>query len=108
MTIHTRYIVDNVTVCEEPARLDFHELVVGDTSDSPEPLCRECSALISAHNKREYEKEAYSSMSIVQRNPKAYDVDPNRSDIFVSGLALGSAFWITVLVIVWAVFLRCG
>lgn len=105
MTIHIRYIVDNVTLCEEPKRLDFNEFVVQDVMHDPEPHCRVCSSLIMAHNKREYEREMYGGMSIVQHLPSR-DVDPNRWDAFVGGLMLGSAFWITVLTIIWAVFLR--
>lgn len=102
---HTRYMVDNVTICEEPARLNLHELIVGDYSEHPEMLCRECSALLAAHNKREYEKEQYASMSIVQ-NPHIHDVDPNHWDVFIGGLALATGFWVTFFAILWGVFLR--
>jgi hypothetical protein len=105
MTAHTRFITDNVAVCEEPDRLDNFEFVVADAAEFPEPMCVECYHLVATHNKRQYEKEMYSDMKIVQKLPR-YEVDPNPNELFFTGLALASAFWVTVFVILWAVWLR--
>lgn len=104
--LHVRYMTTMVPICEDPDALDeVGDFVVQDSSSNPEPSCRECYSALAMHNKRAYEREEFEHLK-VKREPNLV-TDPS-VDIFIGGLALGSAFWITVLVIVWAVFLRCG
>lgn len=106
MTAHIRFLSDNLPVCEDPERLDaLDDFVVADSSEFPEPGCDVCLPLVQTHNKRAYEREMYSDMKIVQRLPR-YEVDPNPNELFFTGLLLASAFWITIFIIWWAVWLR--
>jgi hypothetical protein len=103
--IHIRYLSDMIPLCEEPSRLDgVGDFVVQDHMKHPEPVCKECGPLLAAHNKREYEKEAYESMNIIQRVDR--EGEPGEFEKFLTGVLLASAFWITIFVIFWGVFLR--
>lgn len=106
---HIRFISSNTPICEVPDRLDeLDDFVICDPEGSdPEPMCKECTPLLAAHNKRMYEREAYLSMQIAQK-PYPFDGDSRRADLFIGGLALATAFWITFFVVLWAVWLRCG
>jgi hypothetical protein len=103
--IHIRYLTDNVPLCEEPSRLDDNgDFVVQDHMRHPEPVCKECGPLLITHNKRMYEREQYEALTIIQ-NPLR-EGEPGEFDKFLTGLMLASAFWVTIFVIFWAVWLR--
>lgn len=106
--LHIRYMSDNKTICEKPTRLDTGDFVVQDTSVNPEPSCRECSDLLLAHNKREFEREYFERPRIImpQREIARYYDDGTGLDKFIGGLALATGFWVTFFVILWAVWLR--
>ena len=103
---HIRYLSDGTSLCADPDRLDaIGDFVTIDPSSDPEPACSVCGPLLAAHNKREYEREAYERIKPT-REPNLM-TDPS-VDIFIGGAALASAFWITFFVILWAVWLRCA
>lgn len=104
---HIRYMSSNTPLCEDPQRLDnLDDFVISDLEGSnPEPMCKECGPLLIVHNKRMYEREEYLAMQIAQK-PYPFDGDARRGDVFIGGVALASAFWITFFVILWALWLR--
>lgn len=102
---HIRFINGNQAVCDYPERLGWDLVKIDNVTGLAS--CKECSALIMAHNKKEFELE--SDLAYEHNNLRTLPgalADTNPMDVFVTGLALASAFWVTVFVIWWAVWLR--
>lgn len=99
---HIRYISDNKTLCTKPQRLG-HDFVVIDTSSDPdERSCVECSDLLFAHNMEEYRKEGLLSKGVMYIPPMEPEDDPlSAARGCLIGLAVSSAFWLTMFLIYW-------
>lgn len=104
---HIRYMSDNATICEKPARLDMWiDVVVPDFSSDPEPSCKECFELLRVHNLKEFAKEQSEAKIIMPQGHIDNYEDSNKWDVFIGGLALATGFWITFFAILWGVWLR--
>ena len=97
---HTRYLDNNKTVCEYPQGLDQHLPVVLDY-DPDAQSCNDCYSLVFTHNEREFQKEQMETLN--RRGPHDTELlRPFRGIVY--GCVIGSAFWIIVFAIFWAVF----
>lgn len=98
---HIRYLSDNKTVCEKPARMGY-DFVVVDTQDEG-ANCRVCSDLLFAHNLAEYKREARSQIVF---NPPQHLEERELTTIQAAllGCLISSVMWAVIFVLFRSVF----
>lgn len=103
---HIRYVDDTkTTVCQHPEKLDDWVPVAPDVGKTPhEENCKECSYLLLAHNKREFEKEGKRNFGlslIVNPPPRRLEEGPVAPlAIFATGFVSATVFWMILWLIV--------
>lgn len=98
MTTHIVYLSDNQRICEEPARLGT-DWVHSEPGSGLNPSCKECTALLFAHNQSEFEKEANER---IVRREKEDPLSPAKGCIY--GLLIASVFWLILGMALWVIF----
>lgn len=95
---HIRFIANNQTVCWAPERLDAYDSAVVIDPES-EDSCRECTALLMAHNQRESEKETRHR---IQGAPRP---ESNMGCIrgAVYGVGVLAVFWCVIALLTWVI-----
>ena len=97
---HIRYMTSNKTVCEKPDNLGT-DFVTTDYAPADVSSCGICLSLLTAHNKREYEKEGLVN---VLQDHNSVQEDPHKSfQGLMVGLAVATVFWLSVALFLWMV-----
>lgn len=95
---HIRYMTSNKTICEKPDNLGS-DFVIQDFAPTDASSCGICFSLLTAHNKREYEREGL--VNILQDHNVAMEDPLAPARGLVNGIIISSMFWICVLVLLW-------
>ena len=91
---HIHYLSDNLTICQKPHRLGYDFVVQG--TQPGDESCKVCSALLFAHNLREYEREQRPHIYMETR---VEDTNDSFTKGLLVGIPLSLLLWIAVYVI---------
>lgn len=95
--LHIRYLATGQTLCDNPSRLDEPGgFVVADYARGINS-CKDCSAILFAHNKKSYDKEILE----IQNTVSAQEYIGDAKWIVIGAMAVTSGFWIGLFLMLW-------
>lgn len=100
---HIRYMSTNTTVCSSPNKVGY-DLVVVDTYPRDEESCAVCLDLLTAHNRKELEKERdgrHAAYPVYVFPDEDKPLSGARGIVW--GMAISLVFYLIIGLTIWAV-----
>lgn len=99
---HIRYLATTMPVCELPEYIDKLHVIV-DRQGASSFTCRDCSAVLYAHNKKSYEAELAIAQNARVNRTKKKPLFETEKSAFTTGFIVGSVLWVVIFLILWVV-----